>query len=122
MSITFTKGLKFPLELVSGKPVLSEGIDLIKASIQHIVTWPLGTANYEDYFGSKIGELIEEPNDIILMALTQRYVVDSISNWENRVILKKLTFYRPDAVSLIVNMEYNIKSENIDDSTNYVLY
>ena len=69
MPITQTTGLAFPLVLTIGKHTLVSGADLIQASIKIIIAWPLFVRFCEGNFGSRIHEVLEEPNDDILINL-----------------------------------------------------
>lgn len=122
MSVIRTQGLIFPLQLSSGKHVISEGEDLIKSSIMIILSWPLFTREYVDDFGSRVYEALEDQNDDILMTLIKKFVVDSITKWEERVELKKMTFERPSGERLIVDLLYRIKNINIEDTLRYTFY
>ena len=122
MALVRTQGLTFPLQLSAGKHVISEEVDLIHSSIQVILSWPLFTREYEDNFGSRIHEAIEDQNDDVLMTLIKRFVIDSISKWEERIELKKMVFERPDNVKLVVNLLYHIKDINIEDTLRYTFY
>jgi len=119
MTTVQTKGLMFPLELVSGKHVLVEGIDLIQASIKIIIAWPLFVRFYEGNFGSRIYEVLEEPNDDILVNLIRRFVIDAITQWEKRVELKSLTIERVSSENVSIELVYNIKESNIEGSFYY---
>ena len=102
MSVIRTQGLIFPLQLASGKHVISEGEDLIKSSIKIILSWPLFTREYTDNFGSRVYEALEDQNDEVLITLVKKFVVDSITKWEKRVELKKMTFERPNNEKLVL--------------------
>jgi len=122
MATVRTQGLIFPLELSAGKHVITEGDDLIKSSIRTIISWPLYTREYEDEFGSRIYEALEDQNDDILVTLVKKFVIDAITRWENRIDLKKLTFDRPDYEKLIVDVLYRIRDINIEDTLRYTFY
>jgi len=117
-----TQGLIFPLLLSSGKHVISEGDDLIKSSIRIILSWPLYTREYQDDFGSRIHEALEDQNDEVLITLIKKFIIDSITKWEKRVELKKMVFERPNNERLIVDLLYLIKDINIEDTLNYTFY
>ena len=122
MALVRTQGLVFPLELSSGKHVIAEGDDLIKSSIRNILSWPLHTREYEDEFGSRIHEALEDQNDEILMTLVKKFIIDAIAKWDRRVELKKMTFTRPNNERLIVDLLYHIKDINIEDTLTYTFY
>lgn len=122
MAIVRTKGLSFPLQLDSGTAVLSEGADLIVDSIKTILSWPLFTRDYEDTFGSRIFELLEEPNDDILKTLVRRFTKDALEEWEKRIELLDMTIERPSPEKISVDMVYRIKELNIQDNLKYYFY
>lgn len=122
MAIVRITGLGFPLTLTSGKHTLVEGNDLIKSSIRIILSWPLYTREYEDEFGSRIHEALENQNDNALIALVRRFVIGAIEVWERRVDLVKLTFERPNNEKLVVDITYLIKEINIEDTLQYTFY
>lgn len=114
-----TSGLLFPISLVGGKPPISSGIDLIHASLQIILSWPMFTRFYESEFGSRIHEVIEEPNDDILINLVNRFVIDAISTWEQRIHLIETSIEKPSMDKLRVTLVYRIKELNIEDTFYY---
>ena len=122
MAIVRTQGLVFPLELSSGTHVIAEGDDLIKSSIRIILAWPIYTCEYKDDFGSRIYEALEDQNDEVLITLIKKFVIDSITKWERRIELKKMTFERPNSERLIVDLLYIIKDINIEDTLRYTFY
>ena len=117
-----TQGLVFPLQLSNGKHVIAQGDDLIKSSLKQIISWPMFTREYEDSFGSRIHEALEDPNDEVLMDLVKTFIVGAIERWEPRIELNKLTFNRPNNERLIVDAFYFIKPLNIQDSLRYIFY
>lgn len=122
MAQTRTTGIIFPIELVNGKPPLTDGVNLIKSSIKIILSWQLYNREYIDDFGSRVHEVLEDQNDDILFTLIKKFIVDSISLWETRIELKKIVFERPDNTRLNVHLTYWIKDEQIDDTFNYTFF
>ena len=112
-------GLLFPFTLVSGKPPIISGVDLIEASLKIILSWPMFTRFYESEFGSRIHEVIEEPNDDVLVNLINRFVIDSINIWEQRIELIQTTILRPSIEKLNVTLVYRVKELNIEDTFYY---
>lgn len=68
------------------KPLL----DLIWSSIILILGTQIGTRVMLRTFGSRVPELVFEPNDEILDALARRYTIDAISEWEDRVSIQEV--------------------------------
>lgn len=114
-----TSGLVFPLVLTNGSHSLATGVDLIQSSLKIILTWPLFTRFYEGSFGSRIHELIEEPNDDVIINLVRRFVIDSVTTWEKRVELINLDVYRPSPEKLTIELAYRVKELNIEDTFYY---
>lgn len=81
------KGIIFPFVLVNGAIVVDSDIALIRASIKSILFWPYGTRFYNETYGSKIKELLEEPNDTVLIGLVKHFIIEAISKWETRIRL-----------------------------------
>ena len=119
MAIVQTSGLAFPIELSSGKHLVVSGSDLIQASIKTIIAWPLFTRFYEGNFGSRIHEVLEEPNDDIIINLIRRFIIDAISEWEKRIELTNLTIIKTGPEKLTIELIYNIKESNIEGSFYY---
>jgi len=117
-----TKGISFPLELTSGSHTLVEGVDLIRDSIKTILSWTLYTREYEDSFGSRIFETLEEPNDDVLMTLIRRFTVDALEKWEKRIELISMNFERPAPEKVAIDLVYRIKELDIRDSLQYYYY
>jgi len=122
MALVRTQGLVFPLELTGGKHTIAEGDDLIKSSIRIILSWPLFTREYEDDFGSRIHEALEDQNDEVLITLVKKFIIDSITKWDRRIELRKMSFERPNNEKLIVNLLYFIRDINIEDTLTYTFY
>ena len=117
-----TTGLAFPLELDTGKHTLVSGAELIQASMKTILAWPLFTRQFNGDFGSRIYEALEDQNDDVLMTLVRRFVVDSLTKWEQRVELQDVVMVRPTVERLSVSVTYLIKENNIQDTLHYIFY
>ena len=121
MAQTQTSGLAFPLELSSGKHLVVSGVDLIQSSLKIIISWPMFTRYYVGEFGSRVYEILEEPNDDILINLIRRFVIDAINTWEKRIELISLEVTRPSPEKLSIDLTYNIRESNSEGSFYYNL-
>lgn len=115
---TQLKSVIFPVVLDSGKHTLSNTLGVIKASIVNIIQWPIFTKYYEDDFGSRANEVLEEPSDQILITLIREFVIEAINKWEPRIILTTSDIYvaRYNPEKIQVELTYTIKDLNIQDS------
>lgn len=120
MDTTLHRGYYFPLQMLNGRPVMGDFKDLIKSSIRTILGWPLGNRYFNDYFGSRVYELLEEPNDTILKTFIRRYVIDSITQHETRIVLDSVNIQRDDD-RLLVSLIYTIPSIKVMDNLTLII-
>jgi phage baseplate assembly protein W len=110
------KGITFPIQLVNGKPPIETGFQLIRASIRNILGWPYGQRFFLTEFGSRLQELIEEPNDYVLKNLINTFVVDAITDWEKRIQLIDAQIENQDGVKINIRLVYRIvNSQQVDN-------
>lgn len=117
-----SKGLIFPLQLSSGRHIITEGDDLIISSIKIILSWPLFTREYIDDFGSRLFETLEEQNDDVLITLIRKFVINSLNKWEKRIELLNLNIYRTGPEKLVVDASYKIRDVNMESNLLYEFY
>lgn len=122
MSTQLTSGLAFPLELSSGSPLIVSGVDLIQSSIKIILSWPLNTREYLGEFGSRIHEALEDQNDDVLITILRRFIIDSLSDWEQRIDLISIGVERPDNEKLYIDIDYKVRGLNVQDNLRYIYY
>jgi len=112
------RGLTFPIRLVNGAPPIDSGFTIIRASIATILSFQFGERFMLGEFGSRLNDLIEEPNDQILENVINTFIVDAITRWEKRITQISATLIRPDAWSIDLNLVYQVK--NVQNSDNFV--
>lgn len=85
--VVLGKGYNFPIQIDSstGRPPIYSDIELIRRSITTVLAWPVGLRFFLGEFGSKLDELLEDPNDSIMLGLVKHYIVEAISTWETRI-------------------------------------
>lgn len=115
-------GLIFPIQLINGRPPISYGFDIIRASIKTILAFQIGARYYLGEFGSRLDELIEEPNDEILQNLINTFVVDAVTQWEKRVATISTDVFKPDDVSISLNITYQVVNSQTVDNFIYPFY
>lgn len=87
------KGFDFPLrfDITDGGTLRSPGdshqIAVINASIAHILTTNIGERYYLPEFGSRLGTLVFEPIDEVLVDTAREYILESIARWEKRIVV-----------------------------------
>lgn len=115
------KGLTFPFVIsANGRPELETGIALIRSSIRIILSW----SNFRFFLGefqSRIFELVEEQNDVILRGLVRDFSIEQINKWEKRIKLKTSQIIQKDN-KLNLKITYEITSSKIEDSFIFPFY
>ncbi len=104
------QGISFPFILVDGAVKVDQHPTLIDQSVRTILSWPHGQRMFIPTFGSKLEELIGEPNDMVLAALARFFVVDAISSWEARITLLEAVITMPTPAKLHIQLHYRVNA------------
>lgn len=115
-------GITFPIQLMNGRVNVDSGFNIIRASIRTILAFELGTRFMLGEFGSRLDDLLEEPNDQILHNLINTFVVDAVTQWEKRVstISTSITSSSPEQIQ--INITYRVINSNTPDNFIYPFY
>lgn len=121
------QGLIFPIELENGRGKIFTGFDLIRSSIKMILSWPYNQRFFLSQFGSKLEDVLEEPNDDILQNLVYTFISDALSTWEKRIELISVEMNRNDednsaGYSLFISLTYRIINSQIEDNFVFPFY
>jgi len=117
------KALTFPIEIdANGRAVISEGVEVIKRSIETIIGWPHGTRWFLNEFGSKLEDVLEEPNDLVLKALVKSELIQVITRWEKRIIPLDIKFLDATDTSVNIFVAYQIRNTQVEDSFVFPFY
>ena len=111
------KGLTFPIELSGGRGVIKTGFDLIRQSVRTILSWPYGHRFMLGEFGSRIEELLEEPNDEVSRQLIESFIKDALSTWEKRIQVLELGVENNSTEgTVMIKLTYRIvNSQTVDN-------
>jgi len=88
MNISEIKSVNWQLSVL-GIGEISEGIDDIRQCVQIILTTTKGSDPLRPLFGSDIWQHVDKPVTIA-SALISAEIVDSLTKWEPRIVLKKI--------------------------------
>ncbi len=119
------KGLGFPLEIDSnGRAVNKGGLDLIEQSIIIILNWPHNNRFFNQRFGARLWEVLEEPNDNIGNLLVRNFVFTAINLWETRIELLEVSILEDTATLAKVDLElkYKIRNSKIEETFIFPFY
>jgi len=116
------KGLKFPFTFQkrSGGAQISTATSSDHAHIHESIRQILGTRKGERFmrpdFGSRLHELVFEPNDQILYGLIRHEVMDALDTWEPRVIITEVVVVS-DSVNehlVLIEVRYRLISSQVE--------
>ena len=111
------KGTRYPFRFdASGGIAVSDGggpeHPHIHESIWQILSTRPGERFYLPEFGSRLPELVFQPNDVIFRALARQFIVDAIKRWEKRVVIEAVEFSEDPSVTdqnvALIKLTYRI--------------
>lgn len=118
-------GLIFPIQLDSlGRATVDNGYELLRTSIVHIMAYPKDTRWFNEKFGARLWEVLEEPNDLIGVSLVKTFVLESIRIWEPRVELLEVTVLTGTATleKIDIQLTYRIRNSKTKDTFIFAFY
>ncbi len=86
------QGIKYPTKIVNGTVQLANDDSLIQQSISIILSTPKGSRFMLPEFGSRLNEVLFEPNDEVLQDMLKVFIYEAISEWETRVRFSNVSF------------------------------
>jgi len=116
-------GIIFPIELNNmGRPDYVSDIRLILSSIKNILYWPKNTRFFNENFGARIPELLEEPNDGVARSLLRTFVEEAIATYEKRIIIKDITVHSYDDTKVNLKMTFSLRTSKIEETFIFPYY
>ena len=118
-------GIIFPLQLDDGGRLkVDNTIELINASIKNIINWPERTKFFNEAYGCRIWELLEEPDDSLTKSLAKQFITDSINQWEKRVELvnSNIKVVGINQSSINLSITYRIRNTKIEETFIFPFY
>ena len=121
------RGLTFPIQIGSqGGISLTTEVDEIMQAIRVILATTPGQRVMRPTFGSRLHELIFEPNDQETAALAARYAREALNMWEPRINLISVVGIPDDSHHmgsvLQLHIDFEIKATNDKRSLVYPFY
>lgn len=117
------QGIDFPIRFVRGGKVgtveLSNAGERIHDSIHLILATGIGERMFNPEFGSRLPELVFEPNDEILKRLLRIYTAEALARWERRIEVVEVILldnYNDDGNTVGIRVTYTIRNSHIRGS------
>lgn len=117
-------GIMFPIHLQNGKVPIYNDLSLIRSSIAIILNWQLGTRHFNEPFGSRIFETLEEPNANVTRSLISFFLIEALTKWEKRILIKSnsVKIEKVTHDKLNITLTYKLRNSNIEDTYIYPYY
>ncbi len=124
------KGLRFPFAFQrrSGGAQISTATSSNHAHIHESIRQILGTRKGERLmrpdFGTRLHELVFEPNDSLLYGLLRHEVIEALEEWEPRVIITDVSCAADgaDGHMVLVRIDYRLISSQVEGNLVYPFY
>lgn len=120
------QGIDFPLRFTNSAQVgsveQSNAGERIKDSLHLILATRIGERPFNPEFGSRLQELVFEPNDAVLKRLLIFYTSEAIKRWDKRVELVQVVLlddYNDDRNTVGIHIEYTIHNSHMKGSYVY---
>jgi phage baseplate assembly protein W len=115
-------GIGFPVELNSNGSVdILTGREIINSSIKMILGWESSRIMLPE-FGSRYQELLEEPNDELLMDLVIFFTFEALETWEKRITVLDVIVSDLTESQMSIQVRYNITNTNLEEVLTYPFY
>lgn len=112
-------GAIFPIELKENNqgqtgwyPVYGDS-KLIEENIKALLLYEIGQRLRQEDFGTKLIEVLEEPNTSALSFLVREYIMQALAKYESRVVVTKISSTRLNQ-KLHIMLEFRIVELNQD--------
>jgi len=117
------KGLIFPIKLNSGgKPDISGDSQLLEASLRNILSWTTGTRFFLGEYGTRLEQLLQEPNDLVTEVLVKHFTVEVVEQWDKRLEILEVKLERRSEISLHIRINFRVKNTKIENSFIFPYY
>ena len=116
-------GIIFPIEINSdGRPDFVNDIRIINASLATILNTPLNNRYFNETFGSRIHELLDEPNDSIANNLLRTFITEAIDKFEKRIKLVSITIVNYDSYKVNIQLVFRISNSQQEETLIFPYY
>lgn len=112
-------GAIFPIELEENDqgqtgwyPVYGDS-KLIEENIKALLLYEIGQRLRQEDFGTRLIEVLEEPNTSALSFLIREYIMQALNKYESRVLITKISSIRLNQ-KLHILLEFKIIELNLD--------
>lgn len=114
-------GINDPLNVTSGELSVSTDFDRLEQSIRRTLGEATGTRFFNRGFGSRINELLGEPNDEVLKDLVPLFIREALFDWEPRVKINRIEITQ-GTDHMIATITYTVIAANVNRIMTWPFY
>lgn len=116
-------GMIFPIKVnAKGSVDIVGNNELLQSAIKNILYWPTSHRFFNEQFGSRIFDVLEEPNDNIGKALVRTFIFEAINRWEKRVTVKQVKLLNSDHQVVNIEITYEIRNTRTEETMVFPFY
>jgi phage baseplate assembly protein W len=116
-------GITFPIQLnADGRPDFVNDMSLIISSIKTILYWPIYTRFFNENFGCRLEELIDEPHDGIAKSLLRTFIEESLYRYEKRINVNSVKVTSHDLYTVYVEIKITLRNSKIEETFIFPYY
>lgn len=115
------QSLFYPIKLLNGKPIIASSKETIEQSIITLLECEKGTRFMLPEYGSRLHEVLFEPNDEVLFSMVRFFIKEAIELWEKRIKFMDVTFSQQDE-RIDCAIKYKILQSSEVDTLIYPFY
>lgn len=90
--------------------------------MNNILSWPQRQRFFNEDYGSRINEMVEEPSDAISKSLIRRFIIESLDKWEKRVELLSINIENHTTEVYNIHINYQVRKTKQEDTFIFPFY
>lgn len=116
-------GLKFPISIDQfGRGEYESGLSLVAQDIKLLLSTAVGEQFFLPEYGSRLEEVLFEPNNEIAKALIRTFVEEAVAQWEKRVKFIDIDFEFGENGLIQCALQYEVLATSRVESFIYPFY
>lgn len=122
--IIIGSGIVFPITLnTEGRVPIYNNVELIRSSILIIINWVKDSRFFNEEFGCRLEEVLEEPNDLHSISIARMFIKEALEKWEKRITIDIRDIDIMSAgTNIDIQIKYLIKASNEEDTFIFPYY
>lgn len=123
MSKFIGSGILFPIKLSeAGRPDFVSNMSLIICSMKIILNWPRNIRFFNELFGTRNWECLEEPNDGITKSLLRTFSKDGLEKYEKRIEVLDVSVQSHDRYKVNLLISFRLRNTKIEETLIFPYY